>query len=97
MARTVRRQRPQSDPAPQASATCRDVLAPAATASCTAWVVAPVHRQTNIVQATTLVTGAEACTYLLPEFTGAERRDAFSMLAFDAVFTAFERSRIFKE
>lgn len=48
MARTVRRQRPQSEPAPQASAICLDVVAPAVTASWTAWVVAPVHRHTNM-------------------------------------------------
>ena len=35
MARTVRRQRPHSLPAPHASATCRDVLAPASTALAT--------------------------------------------------------------
>lgn len=60
MARTVRRHRPQSEPAPQASATCRDVVAPAATASWTAWVVAPVHRHTNIPQATSTIGPAGA-------------------------------------
>jgi len=36
IARTVRRQRPQSEPAPHAAATSFDVKAPAATASPTA-------------------------------------------------------------
>jgi hypothetical protein len=35
IARTVWRQRPQSEPAPQAAATCLDVHAPLATASAT--------------------------------------------------------------
>lgn len=48
MARTVRRQRPQSAPAPQAAATCFVVAAPAATASATIWLVMPLHRHTNI-------------------------------------------------
>jgi hypothetical protein len=48
MARTVRRQRPQSKPAPHASAICLDVDAPEATKSVTAWLVTPVHKHTNI-------------------------------------------------
>jgi hypothetical protein len=48
MARTVRLQRPQSNPAPQASAICLDVDAPEATKSVTAWLVTPVHKHTNI-------------------------------------------------
>lgn len=48
IARTVRRQRPQSEPAPQASAICREVDAPDATRSVTTWLVTPVQRQTNI-------------------------------------------------
>lgn len=48
IARTVRRQRPQSAPAPHASAICLDVEAPEATRSETTWLVTPVHRQTNI-------------------------------------------------
>ena len=48
IARTVRRHRPQSAPAPQASAICLDVDAPEATSSETVWLVTPVHRQTNI-------------------------------------------------
>lgn len=47
IARTVRLHRPQSDPAPQAIATSLHVEAPHATASATAWLVAPVHRHTN--------------------------------------------------
>jgi hypothetical protein len=47
IARTVRLQRPQSDPAPHAMATSLHVDAPHATASATAWLVAPVHRHTN--------------------------------------------------
>ena len=46
--RTVCRQRPQSVPAPQATATSLEVHAPLATASVTWWLVAPVHRQTYI-------------------------------------------------
>jgi hypothetical protein len=49
--RTVRLQRPHSDPAPQATATSFDVDAPLATQSCTTWLVAPVQRQTNIYSA----------------------------------------------
>ncbi|OBG96548.1 hypothetical protein A9X05_06445 [Mycobacterium sp. E3298] len=45
---TVRRQRPQSAPAPQAAATSLVVQAPASTASVTVWLVTPLHRQTNI-------------------------------------------------
>lgn len=48
IARSVRLQRPQSPPAPQASATSLDVEAPRATASQTVWLVAPTHRQTYI-------------------------------------------------
>lgn len=48
MARSVRRHRPQSPPAPQASAICFDVDAPDATRSLTVWLVTPWHRQTNI-------------------------------------------------
>jgi hypothetical protein len=44
----VRRQRPQSAPAPHARATSFVVDAPAATASATVWLVTPVHRHTNI-------------------------------------------------
>lgn len=62
MARKVRRHRPQSEPAPQASAICLDVVAPAATASLTAWVVAPVHRQTNTAQPPTVIRWANLPT-----------------------------------
>jgi len=48
IARTVRRHRPQSDPAPHALATSLQVDAPRATASATTWLVAPVHRHTYI-------------------------------------------------
>ena len=48
MARTVLRQRPQCEPAPQAAATCRDVSAPLATSPATASLVVPVHRHTII-------------------------------------------------
>src|SRR6476659_9091760 len=48
IALTVRRQRPQSAPAPHASATSLEVLAPPATTSATTCLVAPVHRHTNI-------------------------------------------------
>ena len=48
IALTVRRQRPQSAPAPHASATCLEVHAPPATTSATTCLVAPVHRHTNI-------------------------------------------------
>ncbi len=48
MARTVRRQRPQSAPAPQAWATSFVVDAPAETASVTIWLVIPLQRHTNI-------------------------------------------------
>ncbi len=44
----VRRQRPQSAPAPHAEATSFVVAAPAATASFTVWLVTPLHRHTNI-------------------------------------------------
>ncbi|VAZ79754.1 hypothetical protein LAUMK7_04995 [Mycobacterium kansasii] len=44
----VRRQRPQSAPAPQACATSLVVDAPSATASATVWLVTPLHRQTYI-------------------------------------------------
>ncbi len=47
IARTARLHRPQSDPAPQAIATSLHVDAPHATASATAWLVAPVHIHTN--------------------------------------------------
>lgn len=46
IARTVRRQRPQSRPAPHLAATSLDVDAPSATASETVWLVTPSHRQT---------------------------------------------------
>lgn len=45
---TVRRQRPQSAPAPHDLATSLVVDAPAATASATDWLVTPLHRHTNI-------------------------------------------------
>ncbi|CAN5322717.1 hypothetical protein BH09ACT8_BH09ACT8_35210 [soil metagenome] len=48
MARTERRQRPHSVPAPQASATALEVDAPAVTAAATVWLVTPTHRQTYI-------------------------------------------------
>jgi MYXO-CTERM domain-containing protein len=48
IALTVRRQRPQSAPAPHASATSLEVHAPPATTSATTCLVAPVHRHTNI-------------------------------------------------
>ena len=48
MARTVRRHRPHSEPAPHAAATSFEVRAPAATASATAWFVMPMHRHTYI-------------------------------------------------
>ncbi|AKK28052.1 hypothetical protein AB431_16720 [Mycobacterium sp. EPa45] len=48
MARTERRHRPQSPPAPQAAATCLDVNAPPATASVTVALVAPAQRHTYI-------------------------------------------------
>ena len=48
MDRTVRRQRPQSAPAPHAWATSFVVDAPAATASPTMWLVIPLHRHTHI-------------------------------------------------
>lgn len=48
IARNVRRQRPQSLPAPQAAAISLDVVAPRATTSHTVWLVAPAHRQTYI-------------------------------------------------
>jgi hypothetical protein len=48
IARSVRRQRPQSRPAPHAAATSLDVDAPSATASDTAWLVTPSQRQTYI-------------------------------------------------
>lgn len=47
----MRRQRPQSAPAPQAAATSLVVDAPAAIASDTAWLVTPLHKHTNIGQA----------------------------------------------
>ncbi len=47
MAWTVRRQRPQSAPAPHAWATSLVVDAPHATASVTVWLVTPLHRHTN--------------------------------------------------
>jgi hypothetical protein len=48
IARSVRRQRPQSPPAPHAAATSLEVDAPLATASDTVWLVAPTQRQTYI-------------------------------------------------
>ncbi len=54
----VRRQRPQSAPAPQALATSLDVAAPASTASHTVWLVTPLHRQTNIQRPVRLVLDA---------------------------------------
>src|SRR4051794_30567447 len=53
IARSVRRHRPQSPPAPHASAICFDVQTPLATASLTAWLVTPMHRQTNIAAPST--------------------------------------------
>lgn len=47
----MRRQRPQSAPAPHACATSLVVDAPAATASATVWLVTPLHRHTNIGRA----------------------------------------------
>src|SRR6476661_3622818 len=55
IARRVRRHRPQSPPAPHASAICLDVLAPLATTSLTTWLVTPMHRQTNIGASALLV------------------------------------------
>jgi hypothetical protein len=54
IARTVRLQRPQSEPAPHALATSLHVLAPHATASATMWLVAPVQRHTNMALANRL-------------------------------------------
>ena len=48
MARSVRRHRPQSRPAPHAAATSLEVEAPPATASDTVWLVTPSHRHTYI-------------------------------------------------
>lgn len=48
MARNVRRHRPQSPPAPHIAAISLEVRAPLATTSSTTWLVAPVHRQTNM-------------------------------------------------
>src|SRR5690349_15406016 len=48
IARTVRRHLPHSDPAPHASATCLEVVAPAATARPMVSLVTPRHRQTYI-------------------------------------------------
>ena len=48
IARTVRRHRPQSLPAPHAAATCLEVEAPLETHSFTVWLVTPVQRQTNM-------------------------------------------------
>ena len=48
IARTVRRQRPQSRPAPHFVATSLDVDAPLATTSETVWLVTPSHRHTYI-------------------------------------------------
>jgi hypothetical protein len=50
-ARTVERQRPQSDPAPHAFATSLDVVAPFRATSATSWPVTPRHKQTNIAYA----------------------------------------------
>lgn len=47
MACTVRRQRPQSVPAPHAWATSLVVDAPHSTASVTVWLVTPLQRHTN--------------------------------------------------
>ncbi len=46
--RKVRRQRPQSAPAPHDAAIWLVVVAPLAMASATAWLVMPLHRQTNM-------------------------------------------------
>lgn len=46
--RSVRRQRPQSAPAPHDAATWLVVDAPLAMASATTWLVMPLQRQTNI-------------------------------------------------
>ena len=48
MRRTVSRQRPHTEPAPQSAATSLVDLAPRAMAASTIWVVAPVHRHTYI-------------------------------------------------
>jgi hypothetical protein len=48
IARKVRRQRPQSAPAPHASATSFVVDAPRETASATIWLVTPLHKHTYI-------------------------------------------------
>jgi len=64
IARTVRRQRPQSKPAPHLAATSLDVDAPLATASETVWLVTPSQRQTYISgprQSGSSMTGQPAC------------------------------------
>lgn len=48
IARSVRRQRPQSPPAPHTAATSLEVDAPRATASHTVWLVTPTHKHTYI-------------------------------------------------
>ncbi len=76
IARTVRLQRPQSDPAPHAIATSLHVDAPRATASATAWLVAPVHRHTNTPSLKqvrlTYVKGSRP--HILPAMTGLHGR-----------------------
>src|SRR5690242_12367891 len=59
IARRVRRQRPQSPPAPQASVICFDVQAPLATTLSTSWLVTPMHRHTNIGGSALLVDAHE--------------------------------------
>ena len=63
MARTVRRHRPQSPPAPQAAATCLDVDAPRATASLTVALVAPAQRHTYISASLSSQDGVAHRTY----------------------------------
>lgn len=65
IARSVRRQRPQSAPAPQAAAICLDVDAPRWTAADTVWVVAPTHRQTYISTASHMPLSRSRPSHLL--------------------------------
>jgi hypothetical protein len=62
MARSVRRHRPQSPPAPQAAVISFEVLAPFETTSPTTWLVAPVHRQTNIAGYPAVVSAGRSTT-----------------------------------
>jgi hypothetical protein len=73
MARSVRRHRPQSEPAPHAVATCWDVRAPFWTAFLTAWFVTPRHRHTNI-------SSTSVATCVVSSDTRAIRRPAVSSL-----------------